>query len=108
MFREIVSRSDCEVLLNACAGFKSAEWDTVCDRFLRLCEGIWKAVKAVLCFDAPEGTNLIDEDNDDLDIGAKDTLSYCWRALKDSRFLKYIQFISEEFTLTLVACCCTV
>ena len=39
----------------------------------------------MLCFDAPEGANIADEEVDDLERGTKDTLSYCWRALKESR-----------------------
>ena len=56
---------------------------------LTICENVWEAVRAILCLDAPEGNSVADEmaneEVDDLNIGTKDTLSYCWRALKESR-----------------------
>lgn len=56
------------------------------DRILDCCTKIWEAVKEVLCFDSPEGYEESEEgDNLDLGNGTKDTLSFCWRALKESR-----------------------
>jgi len=52
---------------------------------MAICDCVWEAVRDVLCFDAPEGTNLISEEAEDVDVGTKDALSYCWRALKESR-----------------------
>ena len=46
-------------------------------------------VKDVLCKDSPEGqhdqANELD-DHQPVDVGLKDTLSYCWRSLKESRY----------------------
>lgn len=39
----------------------------------------------VLCSDAPEGHDTSEDDLIEQDIGTKDTLSFCWRALKESR-----------------------
>lgn len=56
------------------------------DRILDCCTKIWEAVKEVLCFDSPEGYEESEEgDSLDLGNGTKDTLSFCWRALKESR-----------------------
>lgn len=35
--------------------------------------------------DSPEGYVPEEGESSDLDIGTKDTLSFCWRALKESR-----------------------
>lgn len=61
-------------------------WLDFHDRLLAGCSDVWRLVEPVLCIDSPEGQ--YDDDDDDgknLDIGIKDTLSYCWRALKESR-----------------------
>ena len=39
----------------------------------------------VLCFDAPEGHDISEDEFNEQDIGSKDILSFCWRALKESR-----------------------
>lgn len=39
----------------------------------------------VLCFDAPEGHGISEDDFSEHDPGTKDVLSFCWRALKESR-----------------------
>ena len=49
-----------------------------------ICCDVWEAVRNTLCYDAPEGHG-VDEEADDDDVGTKDTLSFCWRALKESR-----------------------
>lgn len=59
---------------------------------MSICGGIWEAVRVVLCFDAPEGTDAIEDEQEDADVGAKDTLSYCWRALKESRSVSILGF----------------
>ena len=51
---------------------------------LKLCRDVWITVKAVLCSDAPEGQTF-DEDHNQAEAGSKETLSFCWRALKESR-----------------------
>lgn len=55
------------------------------ERIMEICDGVWEAVRVILCFDAPEGTDTIEDEPEAADVGAKDTLSYCWRALKESR-----------------------
>ena len=60
-------------------------------RLLACCGQVWKAVHSILCFDAPEGRNFHEEEDeedeeDDGDSGSKDILSFCWRALKESRY----------------------
>ena len=42
-------------------------------------------MKDVLCSDAPEGYDISEDESIEQDIGTKDTLSFCWRALKESR-----------------------
>ena len=46
-------------------------------------------MRHTLCYDAPEGfhaPDVGDEDEDvELDRKSKDTLSFCWRALKEAR-----------------------
>ena len=54
-------------------------------KMLACCTDIWEAVKATLCYDSPEGYEDEAEAVDGLDIGLKDTLSFCWRAVKESR-----------------------
>lgn len=58
-------------------------------------------MKEVLCFDSPEGYEEFEEgDSLDLGNGTKDTLSFCWRALKESRSAN-IPF--HHFVLTFVS-----
>ena len=45
---------------------------------------IWQIVRRVLCADSPEGQSFFEEEVG-MEIGIKDTLSYSWRALKESR-----------------------
>jgi hypothetical protein len=56
----------------------------------RLCSCLhetWAVVKPVLCNDAPEG--YLPESFEDIaaEVSTKDTLSYCWRALKEASLL---------------------
>lgn len=58
-------------------------------------------MKDVLCFDSPEGYEESEEgDGLDLGNGTKDTLSFCWRALKESRSANVHL---DYFVLTLVS-----
>jgi hypothetical protein len=61
------------------------EWRKTHERLLRCCKLVWEAVKDVLCFESPEGHVVIETDDEVLDMSVKDTLSYCWRALKEAR-----------------------
>jgi hypothetical protein len=51
------------------------------------CSRIWEAVKEVLCNDSPEGHLPVDLDEDDA-FDTKDVLSYSFRAVHESRFVK--------------------
>jgi len=85
VIRYIINRSD---FYDEFASFREVglrQWRDVHDRVLQACSNVWNAVKEVLCFDSPEGHVVIDPDDDEPDVGVKDTLSYCWRALKEAR-----------------------
>jgi hypothetical protein len=49
-----------------------------------LCQ-VWDVVKPILCNDAPEG--YLPEDFEESSDSSKQTLSYCWRALKEASLL---------------------
>jgi hypothetical protein len=51
------------------------------------CSRIWEAVKEVLCNDSPEGHLPVDLDEDDA-FDTKDVLSYSFRAVHESRYVK--------------------
>ena len=53
------------------------------DRLFSCCVQVWDTVKPILCVDSPEGQG--DDEEKEADIGVKDTLSFSWRALKESR-----------------------
>lgn len=59
-------------------------------RILRYCEEIWDLAKGVLCYDSPEGyvpEGMMDEDGDGEDeMDTQTVMSYCWRAVKESRY----------------------
>ena len=61
------------------------EWKGFDRRLSSICSGIWEVVQDVLCFDAPEGHDVSEDDFNEQDVGTKDVLSFCWRALKESR-----------------------
>ena len=73
-FRYIVSRDEF---------YRSVHWDFH-KLLLECCERIWSTVQPVLCVDSPEG-QFDEEEDKSPDVGIKDTLSFCWRALKESR-----------------------
>lgn len=58
-------------------------------------------VQDVLCSDAPEGHDTSEDDLIEQDIGTKDTLSFCWRALKESRSVQVS--ITENRTIFLTS-----
>lgn len=64
---------------------------------LRRCQEIWDVVKETLCQDSPEGHQDQAEFpvDDELHSGEKDGLSYCWRALKESRSV--VGFLSNNW-----------
>ncbi|MCJ1464709.1 hypothetical protein MMC07_003322 [Pseudocyphellaria aurata] len=66
-------------------------------RILDCCAEIWEAVRATLCFDSPEGYDTEEGEIDDPGIGTKDTLSFCWRALKESSLLMNVMVTSNPY-----------
>ena len=54
------------------------------ERLIACLHAVWETAKPVLCNDAPEG--YLPEEND-VEASSKDTLSYSWRALKESSLL---------------------
>ena len=82
--RHIVSHPDYFATLDRSTKSALDWWRKFTERIHLICRDVWGVVRHTLCFDAPEG-HEIDEEVDDVDIGTKDILSFCWRALKESR-----------------------
>ncbi|KAH9827697.1 putative death-receptor fusion protein (DUF2428) [Teratosphaeria destructans] len=55
-------------------------------RLAPLLQAVWNVVKPILCNDAPEGY-LPENFEETIDVSTKDTLSFCWRALKEASLL---------------------
>lgn len=64
----------------------SSEPDLPLDRLVVCLHDVWCVVKPSLCNDAPEGY-LPEAMEETSDMSTKDTLSYCWRALKEASLL---------------------
>lgn len=77
-------------------------WKAVHDSIVSFCDRIWMAVKPVLCVDSPEGHT--DEPIEDLVVGPKDILSYSWRALRESRYVRQTR-VHLLLLTKLVSCC---
>lgn len=43
-------------------------------------------MKDVLCYDSPEGHVIAETEDEETYENVKDTLSFCWRALKEARY----------------------
>ena len=71
------------------------KWTDFNKRILNICKLVWEAVQEVLCCDAPEGAVAADDEVSDFDIDTKDRLSYCWRALKESRYASDMSHLLE-------------
>ena len=82
--RHIVSHPEYFARLDKSTKNALDQWRKLTERIHLICGDVWEVVRHTLCFDAPEGHEM-DEEADDLDIGTKDVLSFCWRALKESR-----------------------
>ena len=82
--RHIVSHPDYFATLDRSTKSSLDWWRKFTERIHLICRDVWEVVRHTLTFDAPEG-HEIDEEVDDVDIGTKDVLSFCWRALKESR-----------------------
>ena len=70
-------------------------------RLLACCSRVWDVVKSVLCYDAPEGQHIYDDEdedgeNNDTDQKSKDRLSFCWRALKESRSVYAVSTFTDS------------
>ncbi|KAK5118275.1 hypothetical protein LTR62_002788 [Meristemomyces frigidus] len=66
---------------------------------VRCLEDVWAVVKPILCNDAPEG--YLPEDMDEVaEVSTKNTLSYCWRSLKEGSLLTgaIIQRVQDPFS----------
>ena len=96
IFRYIISRPDFFNSYTQDSGLKDPEnWGQLHERIYMDSEKVWDAVKEILCIDSPEGHTPEEDEMDDLDVGAKDTLSFSWRALKESRYASSIGFSSR-------------
>lgn len=67
--------------------FNPQDDSTLWDRLSSCLHTVWDVVKPVLCDDAPEGYLPEGVVEDVPDVTTKDTLSYCWRALKEASLL---------------------
>jgi hypothetical protein len=56
-------------------------------KILDCCGDVWDVVKQVLCVDSPEGFDMDESEDNDSGTGSKDSLSFAWRALKESRLV---------------------
>ena len=86
--RYMVSHVDYVDSLDPSVAASSGKWEDFNRRIFLISSGVWEAVRNVLCFDAPEGHDIGDDDPNEQDTGTKDALSFCWRALKESRFVE--------------------
>lgn len=84
----MVSRVDYVGSLDPSPAAASQIWEAFNRRIFLISSGVWEAVRDVLCFDAPEGHDIGEDDPNEQDIGTKETLSFCWRALKESRSVR--------------------
>lgn len=91
--RYIVSRSDYTKTMDASLNI----WEGFNRRIFSICSTVWEVVQDVLCFDAPEGREFREDDFNERDVGTKDVLSFCWRALKESRFAETVPTQSPAF-----------
>ena len=87
MSRYIISCTNYTELLDA----SLEQWEAFDRRVSSICSKVWEVVHDVLCSDAPEGYDISEDEVNEKDIGPKDTLSFCWRALKESRSVEIPQ-----------------
>ena len=74
-------------------------WEMLKKRVISSCAGVWEAIKGTLCLDSPEGHQTNHKDEDGLNIGMKDALSFAWRALKESRYacgIDHVKVVSTD------------
>ena len=76
-------------------------------RILENCSEIWEVVKQYLCVDSPEGFEMDNVEDEDSGMGPKDTLSFAWRALKESRCVTLNQTGPVPFQLLTFGIVCS-
>ena len=84
--RYVITQSGCQY-----------DFDNLPSRLAGCLHKVWQTVKPILCNDAPEGY-MPDNSEEISDVSTKDTLSYCWRALKESSLL--LGTLMSQKTLT--------
>lgn len=60
------------------------------------CVQVWNIVKSLLCSDAPDSFD--DNDTGINDVDGRENMSFCWRALKESRLERrylYLLFLTD-------------
>ncbi|KAM3416813.1 hypothetical protein BST61_g8404 [Cercospora zeina] len=70
--------------------------DAILDKIFHHLQQIWDVVKPILCDDAPEG--YLPEELESSSNDTKETLSYCWRALKEGSLLLGVLITSQPTT----------
>jgi Putative death-receptor fusion protein (DUF2428) len=102
MPRYIFDRPEFFTTLSSMGEDVQARWCILEDNIVDILTQIWDTVYDVLCNDAPEG-HVPDDMEDAISLDTKDILSYCWRALKEARFVAIIQANSYCHPLTSIA-----
>lgn len=85
--REIISSQHFHTLENSSRSL-ARQLNT---KILDCCGDVWDVVKQVLCVDSPEGFEIDESEENDSGTGSKDSLSFAWRALKESRLVIFNQ-----------------
>ncbi|KAF2215287.1 hypothetical protein CERZMDRAFT_36176, partial [Cercospora zeae-maydis SCOH1-5] len=70
--------------------------DAILDKIFYHLQQIWELVRPILCDDAPEG--YLPEELESSSNDTKETLSYCWRALKEGSLLLGALITSQSAT----------
>ncbi|MCJ1478167.1 hypothetical protein MMC13_006843 [Lambiella insularis] len=91
--RYIISRTDFAKL----SDLDTQQWRRMHNRLVTCCSRIWIAVKGVLCYDSPEGHVIADSEDEEIDDCVKDTLSFCWRALKEASALINAMILNPNY-----------
>jgi hypothetical protein len=78
------------------------QWLKIHRCLLRLFNCVWELAKPSLCFDSPEGYMPAElEDEEDEDMNTQTVMSYSWRAVKESRYLLYIELTGNDLLITI-------
>ena len=82
--------------------FKGPTGKFIISQILKYCMDIWRMSKDILCFVSPEGyvpQEMMDEEAEEDGDDGMDTqtvMSYCWRAVKESRCAVVYQFMKDH------------